>query len=212
MPRLIWVIAGRTLILLVLSCRGSYLCKLYAALTQSYLTLTIRPQERDSFNYFCDFNHKKTLVFIYGGQESLIAIKLMMYWGKYPIDKNGCFSTVRQKTAKWHVRTTMAQISLGIRLVWSVVAVRMKRPWVLIYQLRANRRLCSDWANAQADQSLYWAHSSVCWFCHAAVQMDVLVLLDSVSVVMIRLRAQCYFSVDLLEICIGHPDRITSVW
>ena len=29
-------------------------------------------------------------------------------------------------------------------------------------------RLWSDWANAQADLSLPWAHKSFCWFCYAA--------------------------------------------
>ena len=28
-------------------------------------------------------------------------------------------------------------------------------------------RLWSDWADAQADLSLRWAHKSFCWFCHA---------------------------------------------
>ena len=38
-------------------------------------------------------------------------------------------------------------ISLGIRPVWSVFAVRMKRPWVLSYPLSAQRRLRSDWVH-----------------------------------------------------------------
>ena len=32
-------------------------------------------------------------------------------------------------------------------------------------------RLWSDWADAQADLSLPWAHRSFCWFCHAAAQL-----------------------------------------
>ena len=35
----------------------------------------------------------------------------------------------------------------------------MKKAWVLSFALSAQRRLCSDWANAQADLSLRWAHS-----------------------------------------------------
>ena len=46
-----------------------------------------------------------------------------------------------------------------IRPVWSVFAVRMKKAWVLSYPLSAQRRLWSDWADAQADLSLRWAHS-----------------------------------------------------
>ena len=40
-----------------------------------------------------------------------------------------------------------------------VFAVRMKIAWVLSYPLNAQRRLSSDWADAQADLSLRWAHS-----------------------------------------------------
>ena len=54
-------------------------------------------------------------------------------------------------------------------------AVRMKKAWTLSYQLSAQRRLWSDWADAQADLSLRWAHSHIvgfvmrrlifCWQC-----------------------------------------------
>ena len=40
-----------------------------------------------------------------------------------------------------------------------VFAVRRKKPWILIYQLNAQRRLWSDWADAQANLSLRWAHT-----------------------------------------------------
>ena len=40
-----------------------------------------------------------------------------------------------------------------------VFAVRMKKPWVLSYPFSAQGRLGSDWADAQADLSLRWAHS-----------------------------------------------------
>ena len=33
--------------------------------------------------------------------------------------------------------------------------------------------LWSDWADAQADRSLRWAHVSFCWFCHAVAQMNL---------------------------------------
>ena len=39
------------------------------------------------------------------------------------------------------------------------------------YPLSAQRRLRSDWADAQADLSLHWVHMSVCWFCHEAAQI-----------------------------------------
>ena len=39
-----------------------------------------------------------------------------------------------------------------------VFAVRMKKAWVRRYPLSAQQRLWSDWADAQADLSLHWAH------------------------------------------------------
>ena len=39
-----------------------------------------------------------------------------------------------------------------------VFAVRMKKAWVLSYSLSTQRRLWSDWVDAQADLSLRWAH------------------------------------------------------
>ena len=40
-----------------------------------------------------------------------------------------------------------------------VFTVRMKKAWVLSYPLSAQRRLWSDWADAQADLNLRWAHT-----------------------------------------------------
>ena len=40
-----------------------------------------------------------------------------------------------------------------------VFAVRLQKAWVFSYPLSAQRRLWSDWADAQADLSLRWAHS-----------------------------------------------------
>ena len=51
-----------------------------------------------------------------------------------------------------------------------VSADRLKQNWVLSYPLRAQRRLWSDWADAQADLSLRWAQKSFCWFCHEVAQ------------------------------------------
>ena len=49
-----------------------------------------------------------------------------------------------------------------------VFAVHMKKAWALSYPLSAQRRLWSDWADAQIDLSLRWAHMPFCWFCHEA--------------------------------------------
>ena len=51
-----------------------------------------------------------------------------------------------------------------------VSAVRLKQNWVLSYPLSAQRRLWSDWADAQADLSLRWAQKSFCWVCHEVAQ------------------------------------------
>ena len=40
-----------------------------------------------------------------------------------------------------------------------VFAFHMKKAWVLSYPLSAQRRLWTDWADAQADLSLHWMHS-----------------------------------------------------
>ena len=49
-------------------------------------------------------------------------------------------------------------------------AVLMKKVLVFSYQLIAQRRLWSDWADAQADLSSLGAHS-FCWFCHVVTQL-----------------------------------------
>ena len=40
-----------------------------------------------------------------------------------------------------------------------VFAVRIKKAWVISYPLSAQRRLWSDWADAQAELSLRWVHT-----------------------------------------------------
>ena len=52
-----------------------------------------------------------------------------------------------------------------------VFAVRMKKLWILDYPWSTQRRLRLDWADAQVDLSLQWAHKSFCWICHAAAQL-----------------------------------------
>ena len=43
--------------------------------------------------------------------------------------------------------------------LFRVFAVHMKKAWVLSYPLSTQWRLWSDWADAQADLRLCWAHS-----------------------------------------------------
>ena len=58
------------------------------------------------------------------------------------------------KPTKWHLHPAKTPISRGIRPVWSVFAVRMKKPLILSYPLNAQRWLWSDWA----ELSPLWAH------------------------------------------------------
>ena len=54
-----------------------------------------------------------------------------------------------------------------------VFTVRMKKACVLSYPLSAQRRLWSDWVDAQADLSHQWMHRSFCWFCHEVARMSM---------------------------------------
>ena len=50
-----------------------------------------------------------------------------------------------------------------------VLAVRMKKVWVLSYPLSAERRLWSDWTDGWSEAWL--GAQSLCWFCHVAVHL-----------------------------------------
>ena len=55
-----------------------------------------------------------------------------------------------------------------------VFAVRMKKVWVLSYPLSAQRRLWSDWVDAQADLSLRWAHTHFVGFVTRQLKLNFL--------------------------------------
>ena len=65
------------------------------------------------------------------------------------------------KTNKMSVRPAKTQISLGIRTVWSESSLSAQ--WVAKDPsfLRADSEDWSDWADAQADLSLRWAHNHI---------------------------------------------------
>ena len=50
--------------------------------------------------------------------------------------------------------------------------VRMKKAWILGYPFSVQRRLWSDWVDAQADLSLRWAHTHFVGFCHEVAHMS----------------------------------------
>ena len=81
-------------------------------------------------------------------------------------------SRLMTKPTKWHVRPAKTQISLGRCLgicpVWSVFAVRVKKPWVLSYQMSAQRSHWSEWADGQGWSESSLGAQSFCWFCHEA--------------------------------------------
>ena len=52
-----------------------------------------------------------------------------------------------------------------------VFTVRSVGSWGPIVSSCGQRRLWSDWADAQADLSIRWAHRLFCWFCHETVQL-----------------------------------------
>ena len=91
-----------------------------------------------------------------------------------------------------------------------VFAVRMKKAWVLSYPWSAQRRLWSDWTDAQADRSLSWAHSHIVGFvmsrlkCASDKQYFVLLLSD-----MFYHKFPKYS--DTQNICCNH-SKIWTMW
>ena len=77
------------------------------------------------------------------------------------------------KTNKMSVRPTKTQISLGICPVWSESSLSAWRKLGTLATHWAHSEDWSDWANAQADLSLCWAHTYFCWFCHVVAHMQV---------------------------------------
>ena len=63
------------------------------------------------------------------------------------------------KTNNVVVRPAKTQISLGMRPVWSVFAVRLMGSSGSKVSSCGQWRLWSDWTDAQADLSFRWAHS-----------------------------------------------------
>ena len=88
-------------------------------------------------------------------------------WKMYRLESNK-YEPRHDKTNKLSVRPAKIQISLGIRPVRSVFAVRMKKAWVLSYPLSAQRRLirlggCPGWSEL--------GENSFCWFCHVVAHI-----------------------------------------
>ena len=76
------------------------------------------------------------------------------------------FSCLMTKPSK--ILCAQWKISLGIRPVFAMRSMGSQGPKLSSCQ---QRRLLSDWADAQADPSLRWAHMPFCWFCHEVAQL-----------------------------------------
>ena len=76
-----------------------------------------------------------------------------------------------------------------------VFAVRMKKAWVLSYPLSAQWRLWSDWADAQANLSLRWAHSHFVGFVMRRLMWCFIKGLLSHFKLAIHVHVQLYFSI-----------------
>ena len=74
------------------------------------------------------------------------------------------YKPLRDKINNVAVRPAKTQISLGIRPVWSESLLSASRKLGPLAIQWAQRRLWSDWANAQADLSLRWMHSHIVGF------------------------------------------------
>ena len=91
------------------------------------------------------------------------------------------------KTNKLSVRPTKTQINLGIRPVWSESSLCAQ--WVAKDPrfLHADSEDWSDWADAQADLSLRWAHTHFVG-CHVAAHI---LNLPNVATVMVSNWYRC---------------------
>ena len=77
----------------------------------------------------------------------------------------------RPTPTEWHVCPGNTQISLGICPVWSVFAWRFMGSKGPIASSCGQQKLWSDWADAQTDLSLRWAHMYFCWYCCAVAHL-----------------------------------------
>ena len=117
-PRLIWVFARRTLILLVLSCRGS--------------TRDLVP-----WDFFTNIILLSYILCFEGN-----VINVTIWAASWQNQQCGCAPS-EDSYQPWHSPSLIRAF-----------AARMKKAWVLSYPLSAQRRLWSEWADAQTDLSL----------------------------------------------------------
>ena len=84
----------------------------------------------------------------------------------------------RDKTNKMSVRPANTQISLGIRPVWSESSLSAWRKLGFLATQWAHSEDWSDWADAQADLSLRWAHNHFVGFVMSWLKFMSVVTVD----------------------------------
>ena len=67
--------------------------------------------------------------------------------------------------------------------------------WVFAGRTCTDSEDWSDWADAQADLSLRWAHMPFCWFCHEAAQLVPCILNNIVIIQFLWILSVLKFNV-----------------
>ena len=117
------------------------------------------------YAYFC--TNFCVLVYLYV-KKSHFSVCLT---GDEKISKDHIYEPPHDKTNKMTVRPVKTQISLDIRPVWSESSLCAQ--WVAKDPsfLHVDSGDWSNYADAQADLSLCWAHILFCWVCHVVARM-----------------------------------------
>ena len=169
MPRLIWVFAGHTVTLLVLSCHGS---------------------SEDGWYYFKMYNF--IIKGVYSANNAYIR-KIKFYFITLPAINNAV--VLEQKNTQVDYMYILSAISLN--RIWAAAwqnqqndlcaQRRLNSAWASAQSDQSS--LCTQWVtkdprflhadSEDSDQtgrmprliSLHWAHRSFCWFCHVAAHL-----------------------------------------
>ena len=89
-------------------------------------------------------------------------------------------SRLMTKPTKWNVPSKDSYQPGHMPSLIRVLVVRMKKAWVLLYPLTAQRRLWSDCGCPGWSESLLGTHS-FCWFCHIMAQITFTVCIVLLS-------------------------------
>ena len=155
MPRLIWVFAGHTVILLVLSWAAQMSAhEKFTSACECAVQSVVVWHSKDGLGLkrllmdFKDWSHRTGLS---------LCRTLQFFCKVYCASTH--LSHLMTKPTKWHVCPAKTQISLGMRPVWSETSLSAWRKLGSLATHWAHSEDWSDWADAQTDLSLHWAHS-----------------------------------------------------